>query len=779
MSNQIYSARYSGVDVYEFIHPTGSIMKRKNDDWVNATHILKAANFAKARRTRILEKEVLKETHEKVQGGFGKYQGTWVPLDLAEKLAKKFNVYDELKSLFDFRHFAGTESPPPAPKHHHTSRADSKKKATKSASMSALTDKKPTKYAATKTDSSITNPTVTRRRGRPPKALQEKRRLAAGTEFQRSQSDMAFSRPNIPNPSIKLNEMIPSRTISEDHPRSNIVQYKQQFKEIDIDDGLSSDIEPQSNDMLDGTRNNDPNRYVSQNILQSSSNMARPEPSLSAASSPSLPTSPSDLSDANPFDQHRFGGIGTSPIVSAIPKYPVQSRPPSSDINDKVNKYLARLVDYFISNEVRSNRSVPQELLSPPPNSVPYIDAPIDPELHTAFHWACSMGNLPIIEALHEVGASPRSINSNGQTPLMRSAIFHNSYTKRTFPRIFQLLHETVFDVDANSQTVIHHIVKRKSTTPSAVYYLEILLSKIKDFAPQYRIELLLNVMDSNGNTALHIAAKNSDKLFFDMLLNNGALSTTTNKEGLTPDEIMNAHYQEQLQLLENQNDINNSPNIKINKSNHDLNLDGSMMSPGDYIIYPSQAATSFSRGLPNIVSSMKDLAEQFNESHKNRENELKSLEKTLKRINTNIKHFNIRTIDTLHNDKNDNIDDSDLLFTSKQNDLEKIKAEIETSKQRLIDDMNKRQSLSLNKYIQNENSTNDSDKENSVKFAVELCLLQESRKRKINNIVGIMEDNLKIHKYRKMISEGTEISIQDVDNCLDVILQTLTTNSK
>nr|1L3G_A Chain A, TRANSCRIPTION FACTOR Mbp1 [Saccharomyces cerevisiae] len=123
-SNQIYSARYSGVDVYEFIHSTGSIMKRKKDDWVNATHILKAANFAKAKRTRILEKEVLKETHEKVQGGFGKYQGTWVPLNIAKQLAEKFSVYDQLKPLFDFTQTDGSASPPPAPKHHHASKVD-------------------------------------------------------------------------------------------------------------------------------------------------------------------------------------------------------------------------------------------------------------------------------------------------------------------------------------------------------------------------------------------------------------------------------------------------------------------------------------------------------------------------------------------------------------------------------------------------------------------------------------------------------------------------------
>ena len=50
-------------------------MRRRHDDWINATHILKAAGFDKPARTRILEREVQKEVHEKVQGGYGKYQG--------------------------------------------------------------------------------------------------------------------------------------------------------------------------------------------------------------------------------------------------------------------------------------------------------------------------------------------------------------------------------------------------------------------------------------------------------------------------------------------------------------------------------------------------------------------------------------------------------------------------------------------------------------------------------------------------------------------------------
>lgn len=50
-------------------------MRRRSDDWINATHILKLAGYDKPARTRILEREVQKGVHEKIQGGYGKYQG--------------------------------------------------------------------------------------------------------------------------------------------------------------------------------------------------------------------------------------------------------------------------------------------------------------------------------------------------------------------------------------------------------------------------------------------------------------------------------------------------------------------------------------------------------------------------------------------------------------------------------------------------------------------------------------------------------------------------------
>ncbi|CAG8469650.1 10540_t:CDS:2 [Scutellospora calospora] len=114
-SSQIYKATYSGVPVWEFRVRSVAVMRRKTDSWLNATQILKVAEFDKPHRTRILEREVQKGEHEKVQGGYGKYQGTWVPYQTGVDLAERYHVKELLQPIIEFQ--PSLESPPLAPKH--------------------------------------------------------------------------------------------------------------------------------------------------------------------------------------------------------------------------------------------------------------------------------------------------------------------------------------------------------------------------------------------------------------------------------------------------------------------------------------------------------------------------------------------------------------------------------------------------------------------------------------------------------------------------------------
>ncbi|ORY45259.1 DNA-binding domain of Mlu1-box binding protein MBP1 [Rhizoclosmatium globosum] len=84
-NERVYTAVYSGIPVYEMMYKGIQIMRRIDDSRLNATQILKAAGFSKPKRTKILELEVLQLVHEKIQGGYGKYQGTWLVLGVVNQ----------------------------------------------------------------------------------------------------------------------------------------------------------------------------------------------------------------------------------------------------------------------------------------------------------------------------------------------------------------------------------------------------------------------------------------------------------------------------------------------------------------------------------------------------------------------------------------------------------------------------------------------------------------------------------------------------------------------
>jgi hypothetical protein len=115
MASNIRSAVYSNIHVYELIVRGIGVMIRKSDGFVNATQILRAAGLPKPARTKVLEREVTRGVHEKVQGGYAGSQGTWIPLDSAISLAEQYHIYEECASLFTYDMLSGAAeaaSPP-------------------------------------------------------------------------------------------------------------------------------------------------------------------------------------------------------------------------------------------------------------------------------------------------------------------------------------------------------------------------------------------------------------------------------------------------------------------------------------------------------------------------------------------------------------------------------------------------------------------------------------------------------------------------------------------
>lgn len=509
-------------------------MRRKKDAWVNATHILKVANFDKPQRTRILEKEVQKGVHEKIQGGYGKYQGTWVPLEIARDLAYQYRVDDVLAPLFNFRE-SSTTPPPPVKrfsKLKQAGRANSAVARVKAngsqeglaSRVMSMTPGSPVESASKATklptfpqDASSTP--VKRGRGRPPgksaNALKAAAAAAAAVSATTSLASPAQIAPNTPPAKRqKLNQSPPP-----------------------------------------SKRFND-SMHISGDSASVSSRSSSPSDSLSDVDMLEHPTPRNTGARTEITDTPKFKTAGSK---SQYPDSTVNSYNGNNNIlicdNELVAaQYGRKLLDYFMAPE---DDEIPDYLIHPPEGF--NINHVIDDEGHTAFHWACSMGNLKIIVALLEAGANIHAVNLLGQTPLIRTVMFTNSYDLRSFSKVVDLLRESVFHKDNMQRTVLHHIAEStapRSKLSSARYYAEIFLAKLSETEPMNVIEMFVNGQDAHGDTALHIAARNEARKCVKVLQSYHASSTIRNKSGNKPqDYIMDyeasrqKHSQQQSQV--------------------------------------------------------------------------------------------------------------------------------------------------------------------------------------------------------------------------------------
>jgi hypothetical protein len=118
--SNVFKSTYSGVPLLEMVCRGVSVMRRVSDSALNATQILKVAGIDKAKRTKILEREILSGPHEKVQGGYGRYQGTWISYDIGIELCERYGVRQRLSPLLDFDMQSDNLTATPTKREHHS-----------------------------------------------------------------------------------------------------------------------------------------------------------------------------------------------------------------------------------------------------------------------------------------------------------------------------------------------------------------------------------------------------------------------------------------------------------------------------------------------------------------------------------------------------------------------------------------------------------------------------------------------------------------------------------
>ncbi|KAF9693121.1 hypothetical protein EKO04_008612 [Ascochyta lentis] len=501
---QIYTAVYSGVSVYEMEVNRVAVMRRRSDGWLNATQILKVAGVDKGKRTKVLEKEILTGEHEKVQGGYGKYQGTWINYRRGREFCRQYGVEDLLRPLLDYdmtadgAHGHGLDTPTKE----QAMAANRKRFYTQS-----IDARQPTNALGGTFFSNISSTATS--------ALQAMNKVAR------------LHSPAPPQPARRTRSAPAASTASTASPRT----------------AASPHTTPTP------TRPTAPASKTPRAPPQAHAPLARrlppPTPADDVLPDHGSPTEPSDS-----FYQHHTRhhiSLPDGDVPTALPPLPY----PDAKLSEEKQ---AMLTDLFADQSRTDFTNHPAILHL----SGADLDMPIDNSANTALHWAATLARVSLMRLLVSKGANMFRGSASGQTPLMSAVSVNNSLDHSCFPETLEILAPLIELRDTQGRTILHHIAVTcaiKGRAASSKYYLEALLeylvrsnigaNQIPSFLENSNypkpiglmrfMQDMVNARDKAGNTALNLAARIGNRNIISQLLEVQADPTIPNHKGTRP----------------------------------------------------------------------------------------------------------------------------------------------------------------------------------------------------------------------------------------------------
>ncbi|KAF8074853.1 transcription factor [Lyophyllum atratum] len=554
---KIYNAVYSSVQVYECMVRGIAVMRRRNDSYVNATQILKVAGVDKGRRTKILEKEILPGKHEIVQGGYGKYQGTWIPLEKGRDIAAQYGVAPLLSPLFDFTPSTnslaalpvgtpgGTASPRPL-----------------SASSSYSSLGQTGNYHSM--PSALAPPPIMP--GSALRLLNQGRAQGlftpSTTGLNPSSRTAGFASPSYAGRNRSEADVDNAGNRTPGHFTSSFHSSSQpapldSAADIQMGDrsrppsaGPHANGEEGPSPAKRPRKDSSPHPSSSQiswqlpprNQTQSLSSLrdarSTPQPGANGASRPSSSLSVTAPANASPdLDVHvtRFASKPSAPRLVDL------SAPLRDNRRAAVIAAICQRDDPGpVLDLLREITPAPLAHQNPPAPSSLDVDIIIDDQGHTALHIAASLARQQIVETLIANGADLHRGNYLGETPLIRACLATTNADQQTFHTMVPILHPSIRTLDTSRKSVIHHVVSLAGVSGRAVsarYYLEQIFLWIAhhqggDF------KSLVDLQDEHGDTALNIAARVGNRSLVRTLLDVGANRILPNKLGLRPGDF-------------------------------------------------------------------------------------------------------------------------------------------------------------------------------------------------------------------------------------------------
>ncbi|KAJ6591537.1 transcription factor [Mycena vulgaris] len=520
-AQRIYNAVYSSVQVYECMVRNIAVMRRRGDSYVNATQILKVAGVDKGKRTKILEKEILPGKHEIVQGGYGKYQGTWIPLERGRDIALQYGVGQLLAPLFDF--IPSTSSLGPLP-------------------LSApIGTASPRPLSAASSYGNIPGGSQGNYSGAMPSNLAPPP-IMPGSALRLL--NQGFASPSYGQSPFSPTSQTPPPTALKRNRSDTDVETSMGPTENPVLEGRPASVGPLTNGEAGPSPSKRPRTEATPQPSQggSSQHVVRADTPANGVSRPPSSTSAKPTNGSSEFANYptRFA---TKPSIprSIDPTVPIRDHRRAAVIaaicqSDDPHAIMELLRELTPDSGTSNNNTTANNNNAP----VSEVDTILDDQGHTALHLAASLAHLRTVPALILNGADINRGNHLGETPLIRACLATHSNDTQTFDTLLSTLGSSIRTLDTSRKSVIHHIASLagvKGRASIARYYLDTIFYFIaQNQGGDFRT--LVDLQDEHGDTALNIAARVGNRSMVRTLLDVGANRMLPNKLGLRPGDF-------------------------------------------------------------------------------------------------------------------------------------------------------------------------------------------------------------------------------------------------